>query len=444
MNMRMPQFGDAHIGALAESLSTIEGTEPDDTIHKLPVSGPQIEAGRLLIGKNGGFGCVACHDMAGHPNTGTRGPDLVLTPQRVRYDWYVRWLEQAQRMQPGTRMPVVFNDGKSPLPKVLGGSPAAQTDAMWAYLSIGPGLPLPDGLEPPSKGRVLPVGDRPVLLRTFLPELGGRADDGGRGIAVGYPGGVNVGFDANTCRLSFAWSGDFLDVAPVWDNRGGAPANVLGARFWKSPSGTPWIDHDSSEPPDFATLGKDPAFGAVPPEGKVYAGPKHVKFEGYALDDAGRPTFRYKIGDLESNPVSIRERPEPLRNGIGYGVRRNFTLDVPADRLPWLLAGETSGQPRFVDAKGNPVEVDLKLGRAEVPTADRRILLPQGDKVVIVSAAGAPEGTQWLLIKQAAGWQALLRLPKAAKAAEYSLAVEVWSPFRDDPGLIKELFSAGK
>ncbi len=443
MNLRMPQFGDANVGPLAEAMSTIEGTEPDDTIHKLPINEGQIAAGRLLIGKTG-FGCIACHDMAGHPNTGTRGPDLVLTPQRVRYDWYLRWLEQAQRMQPGTRMPMVFPDGKSPLPKVLDGSPAAQSDAMWSYLALGPGLPLPTGLEPPTKGRLLPVTDKPVLLRTFLPEVGGRADDGARGIAVGYPGGINVAFDANTCRLSYGWSGDFLDVSPVWDGRGGAPAHPLGARFWKAPTGCPWTDHDSSEPPDFAAMAKDPAYGIVPPEGKVYAGPRHLKFEGYSLNEAGQPTFRYKVGALESSPISVRERPEPLQSGVGYGVRRHFAVDVPADRAPWLLAGDTSGQPRLIDAKGNPLEIDLKAGRLELPTADRRLVLPQGDKVVVVSVAGAPEGAQWVLVKQGTAWEALLRLPKASKAGEHKFIVDVWSPFRDEPALIKELFSAGK
>src|SRR5262249_58985346 len=104
--------------------------------------------GGALSGREA-FGCISCHDIAGIPNTGTRGPDLALMTQRVRYDWYRRWLEQPQRMQPGTRMPTVFNEGKSLVSQVLGGNPHAQAEAMWAYLSLGPGLPLPAGLGPP-------------------------------------------------------------------------------------------------------------------------------------------------------------------------------------------------------------------------------------------------------------------------------------------------------
>ena len=68
-------------------------------------------------------------------------------------------------MQPGTRMPTVFPEGKSPLDSVLNGDAKAQAEAVWAYLSLGPGLPLPDGLEPP-KGLILSVKDRPYILRT--------------------------------------------------------------------------------------------------------------------------------------------------------------------------------------------------------------------------------------------------------------------------------------
>src|SRR5581483_8974216 len=107
----------------------------------------RVEAGRVLVGRKG-FGCVSCHDLAGIPNSGARGADLATMTERVRYDWYERWLEQPQRIQPGTRMPAVFTGGKSLLPAVLGGDARAQAEAIWAYLALGPILPLPDGVEP--------------------------------------------------------------------------------------------------------------------------------------------------------------------------------------------------------------------------------------------------------------------------------------------------------
>jgi mono/diheme cytochrome c family protein len=146
IGLRMPQFGGAHVGKLPEALAALDGSAPDAP-HLPQRTAATLKAGRELVGK-GGFGCVACHDFAGIPSAGTRGPDLTRVGERLRYDWYRRWLESAQRMQPGTKMPTVFPEGKSLLNNVLGGDPDAQAAAMWAYLAHTPDLPLPEGVEP--------------------------------------------------------------------------------------------------------------------------------------------------------------------------------------------------------------------------------------------------------------------------------------------------------
>ena len=232
----MPQYGDSHVGFLPTALAAAEGTVPDDTVHVVPRTAAKIAAGRGIVGK-GGLGCISCHDIGGVPNTGTRGPDLATINQRVRYDWYERWLHQPLRMAPGTRMPQAFVEGKSTLTTVFGGSPHLQAEAMWDYLSLGQGLPLPDGLEPP-KGLIIAVKDRAEVLRTFMPNAGSKA------IAVGYPGYVSVAFSADECRTAYAWAGNFLDASPVWNNRGGAPAKLLGQKFWSAPAGHPWGTDD--------------------------------------------------------------------------------------------------------------------------------------------------------------------------------------------------------
>ncbi len=433
MSLRMPQFGAAHVGKLPEALAALEGTEADDKVHSVPLTTAKVATGRQLVGKNA-FGCVSCHDLAGIANTGTRGPDLASMNQRVRYDWYLRWLEQPQRLAPGTRMPSVFTNGKSPLGDVLGGSGDAQAEAMWAYLSIGPGLPLPDGFEPATgKGMTLLVKDRPVLLRTFLPEAGSRA------VAVGYPGGVSVAFDAATCRLAYAWTGGFLDAAPVWDGRGGNPANVLGPRFWKGPAGCPLAVSASEEPPDFGARARDPAYGAALPEGQVYDGPRGLSFEGYAIDKHGMPTFRYRLHAADQSPVEVTERPEPLRCGAAVGVARQLTVKAAPQQAAWLLAGESGREPRLLDARGTPLALDLKSGDAEVKAAGRVLALPQdGDKVIVLALDGAVEGARWRLRKLDGKWQVLLRLPAGATSAR----VLTWAPYRDEPALLKELLSA--
>jgi mono/diheme cytochrome c family protein len=433
MGLRMPQFGADNVGRLPEALAALEGTEPDDKVHAVAITAARVTAGRQLVGKSA-FGCISCHDFAGLANSGTRGPDLAAMNERVRYDWYARWLEQPQRLSPGTRMPSVFTNGKSLVESVLGGSGDAQAEAMWAYLSLGPGLPLPDGLEPASaRGIILTVKDRPVLLRTFMPDAGARA------VVVGYPGNVSVAFDAVTCRLAYAWSGNFLDAAPAWDGRGGNPAKVLGPRFWTGPAGCPLAVSDSKEPPDFAAQSRDPAYGAAVPEGKVYDGPRQLAFEGYTTDKEGMPTFRYRLQAADPNPVEVTERPEPLRSGVGVGVARRFTVKAAASQMAWLFAGETKREPRLLDAKAAPLALDLKAGEVELPAAGRALVLPQdGDKVIVLALSAAPEGACWRLRKLDARWQVLLRLPAGSASAR----VVTWAPYRDDPALLKELLSA--
>jgi hypothetical protein len=437
MGLRMPQFGETTVGALPEAFAALEGAEPDSEVHKVALNAAKIEAGRKLVGK-GGFGCISCHDIAGIPNTGTRGPDLAGMNQRVRFEWYGRWLSEAQRMQPGTRMPTVFPEGKSPLDTVLGGDAKAQAEAVWAYLSLGPGLPLPDGLEPP-KGLILSVKDRPYILRTFMPAHGD-AYNGARFIAVGYPGEISTAFDATTCRLAYAWSGNFLNAAPVWADRGGTPAKLLGPKFWSSPIGCPWGVNDSNEPPDFAGLAKNPAYGASMPNNKVFDGQKQLQFDGYSVDKDGLPSYRYRLEASEPNPVAVKERPEPLRSSVAVGVGRHFALQVPAQRGVWLLAGETGADPRIIDGKANPVSVDWQSGKVELPTADRLVVLQQeADKIIVLSTADAPAGSKWLLQRQGKTWQAILRLPAPEKASEVRMTVNVWAPFRDEAELLKEL-----
>ncbi|HJT76200.1 MAG TPA: hypothetical protein VJ739_03275, partial [Gemmataceae bacterium] len=432
MALRMPQFGKAQVGHLPEALAALDGNEPDDSVYKVPLTPEKLEAGRFLVGKNA-FGCISCHDIAGIPNTGTRGPDLALMDQRVRHEWYRRWLEQPQRLQPGTRMPTVFNEGKSTLTTVLGGSADAQADAIWAYLSLGPGLPLPQGLEPP-KGLVVKVEDRPVLLRTFMPDAGSRA------VAVGYPGGVSTAFDAARCRLAYAWAGNFLDASPVWNDRGGNPAKVLGPRFWNAPPGCPWGVTVSQEPPDFATRAKDPAYGAALPEGQLFKGVEQLHFEGYRVDHAGLPTFRYQVGAGAAHPLTVSEQPEPLHARVATGLARHFVVQPPEGQIPWLLAAESGREPQLLEKGGSLTPLDLEAGSAELAAAGRPLVVAQdGDRVLVVALKGGPDGCRWHVRRAEGRWQVLLQLPPAGAPGEEKVDLELWVPYRAEPAFLKGL-----
>jgi mono/diheme cytochrome c family protein len=437
MQLRMPQYGEANVGFLPESLAALEGTNADDSVHKVQLSAEKITAGRMIVGK-GGLGCISCHDIAGIANTGTRGPDLSTINQRVRYDWYERWLHQPLRMAPGTRMPQAFVDGKSTLATVMNGNPDSQADAMWAYLSLGPGLPLPEGLEPP-KGLIIAVKNRPELLRTFLPEAGNKA------IAVGYPGGISVAFSADQCRLTYAWAGNYLDASPVWNNRGGAPAKLLGPKFWTAPPSHPWgLTVNPNIPPDFLGRTTNPAYGMPLPlePARIYDGPLVVGFDGYSLEADGTPTFRYHLTGNRDAVLNVSETIAPMQAGVATGFQRRFQAGVPAGYRAWFLAGSTNKEPRIYAAGWTQIRFDGKAESQVVNAEGITLVLPaDGDKAVVLRADKVPlGGTKWRFVpKSGGGWLVILQLPIAEVPLTHPVILRVLTAPRDDDALLKGL-----
>ena len=84
--------------------------------------------------------------------------------------------------------------------------------------------------EPKKSPYEIEVTDKPYMYRTGLdiPGVGKRAYS----IAVGLPGGMNFSFDADTCQVSAAWTGKFLDAEKDWKGRGGNGAKIIGKVFY--------------------------------------------------------------------------------------------------------------------------------------------------------------------------------------------------------------------
>ena len=423
MNLRMPQYGEANLGKLHDHLPLLEGQTTDDRIGKVEFTKEKIETGRALIGK-AGHGCISCHDISGQRGGGTRGPDLAMTNQRVRYDWYYRWMHQPQRLAPGTKMPTAFLDGQALLTDYYAGDGDKQIDAMWAYTSLGPGLRLPIGVEPP-KGLVIAVKDKPELLRTFMPD-----DAGTKCIAVGYPGGFNVVFDSSQCRLAYAWSGNFLDVSTVWNERGGSPAKLLGMKFWQAPPGHPWALTKPNDVPDFTAQSQSPAFAAKLPEGTAYKGQLAVKFRGYRLDSQGQPTFNYIVApDTGGAALQIEETPQANASTIANGFVRTFKLDAPKDRAVWLNVTSCPTEPKFHDDAGNAIP-----GPVPKDTSGLKLVVANPTTEVYAASAGV-----WVFAKRGNSYDVLLRLHDGASAKVVTAELKMWALPRVEPALIKEL-----
>ena len=88
------------------------------------------------------FQCSTCHVVGGVVPPGRASadlaPDLTLSQTRLRADWILKWLEDPQKLQPGTRMPDFFPEAA--LPNVLNGDPHLQKEAIRNYIySLGRG-----------------------------------------------------------------------------------------------------------------------------------------------------------------------------------------------------------------------------------------------------------------------------------------------------------------
>jgi hypothetical protein len=331
-------------------------------------------------------------------------------------------------------MPQNYINGKSQFTQVADGDGDQQIEAFWAYYSLGAGLPLPVGIEPPGKALAVPVKDRPELLRTFMPDAGTKS------FAVGYPGGVNIAFDSGAGRLAYAWSGNFVDAAPVWNDRGGRPAALLGPKFLTPPAGHPWSVALANQPiPDFSARAVDPAFGYQLPNDALYAGPRHVQFQGVSVPPTGEPTFAYQLTEANGLALAVRETPGALPTTVGNGLSRRFTVEQPAGSSVYFLVGVSSQPPRLAEGKAvQPVTIssDAKI---VFPVDGKRLVVPVDGRAMVADVKRAVPGMEWVIVPQQGKYMTLLHLPPRATAGPQEWTLHQWGLAREDASLIEAL-----
>lgn len=138
-------------------------------------------------------------------------------------------------------------------------------------------------------------------------------------VAVGDPTNIHYLFDSDNGTLLKVWKGEFVDVAPMWINRGGG--------FFKTSAET----KDISDVPVFAMLSDK---NAIWPDSATFA--KSYKFKGYKVDKTGRPTFSYSVNDLK---VEDKILPTEAKDGVSREL--SVTSDNEISNLYVLLAEGT-------------------------------------------------------------------------------------------------------
>ena len=342
--LRMPQFGRAAVAPLVDLLIRADGVDPSDSRAQVRSDDPMALRGVELLGSDtgrGGLNCIACHDFRDvRPVADEKGPQLANVAERLRADWFRRWMLQPGRLVSGTSMPSYF-----PVPPRA--DDLQRVEQLWTAFSLGEALPEPPGLGEVRQflaNETMPVPTQgPVLRRFPMPDATAAA------ISVGCPKSgklpaLSYTFDAATCQLVYAWRGGFLDLSRSLVKKMPLP-EIIGERFYRR----------RTFPLRIGTLDGEPS----------------VRFRGYRLV-GGYPEFRYDV-----DGVRVRELIRPSRKGDalldGFVIER---LDGPA----WWVHEPTSGGPELTTTIG--------------PLVDGRLSLPRGTPLrfeVRIPAAEAAE-----------------------------------------------------
>lgn len=274
MTIRMPVFAAATTTELVNGLAAQDIIEPQSPGAKV-FTDTAITAGdgHALMD----IGCVQCHMFRGDALPGVVGVDLEGVTQRVRPEWFRKFVLNPGSVKKQTRMPNFFAGGTTQNQSILGGDPESQVEAMWKYLDEMAAQPLPGKIEAVRRTdfEIAPK-KRARILRTFMPEAGTHA------IAVGFPAGAHFAFDAENLRFAELWNGRFIDAQGTWFIRFAPPASPQGEAVVKLPAGVP-----------FARL--------VTPQDEWPLTTRDLtgyRFDGYSVDESGVPTFRYHIGEM--------------------------------------------------------------------------------------------------------------------------------------------------
>ena len=159
----------------------------------------------------------------------------------------------------------------------------------------------------------------PYLYRIFMPDAGPAA------IAVSLPNQLSYCWDAGSCRLRYAWQGEFLDPKNYFDKKAEKYAKLMGTIFYR----------DKTTYPLKFSADKNPV----------------VEFKGYKLIDR-YPEFHYTIDGRD-----VYELIKPKEDGSG--LIRSFK--VPEATQPLYFVFDKSDGAEYSTSKGkiNGNQIDL-------------------------------------------------------------------------------------
>lgn len=370
MLTRMPGFGSKNLQGLSAKLIAIDERKSAKPSHIPNIESPEgkelLVAGRKLTGSTG-LSCIKCHRFGNKGTPGIQAIDMLTMTERLREDWFHRYMLAPTEYRPGTRMPLSFPEGKSALETVFDGDADLQIDALWLYLTQGKNATKPTGLD--AEAIVLAADTKPVIYRNFIEGLGPR------GIAIGYPEHVNLAWDAGNMNLAILWQNEFIDASKHWTGRGEGVQGPLGDRVIRFEKAGPLAKLASLQEPWPTEKARDRGY----------------QFRGYSLNKSGQPTFKYQFSVVEVEDTPRPRAKIPGGSAAGFDRELKVKITKPTDGIAVLLG---SGQLR-AEADGsftlnNQVKIQVTGVRAEVLNIgdhqELRALLPREGEIVIMQS----------------------------------------------------------
>ena len=144
LEARMPAFRSrAH--RLAEGMAMRQGYPPT-TPAEGPIDEDAARIGRKMVGKDNGLSCISCHavnDLPALEVFESEGLNLGLTANRLLKPYFFRWLRSPLAIDPQTKMPGYFEDGRSALTDYYDGDGEKQINALYEYIRQGAQMAAP-------------------------------------------------------------------------------------------------------------------------------------------------------------------------------------------------------------------------------------------------------------------------------------------------------------
>lgn len=141
---RMPSF-PSRARWLAEAMAMQQGYPPK-TPSEAAIDPAAAQIGQKMVGKDNGLSCISCHAMNDLPALEvfeSEGINLGLSSARLLKPYFFRWLRNPLAIDPQTKMPAYFEDGKSALTDYYGGDGEKQINALYEYIRQGEQMPAP-------------------------------------------------------------------------------------------------------------------------------------------------------------------------------------------------------------------------------------------------------------------------------------------------------------